>query len=1008
MIPYAKAADTLYINKKGEVKILNDWSQVFTIRIPKSDKNTVDIINELNKFEDVEYAEPPVEIKFDYTPNDLHEEGYQWYLPKIYAEYAWDITKGSNSIKIAVIEAGVASHDDIDNKLTGGETGSAGAHGLMVAGVAGCETNNDEGLASLGYNTMVVPRNYGTSANSIAADILDAADPYEDDADIINCSFKTINSNANGYYSYSYQVVEDAIEDAINWGKIVVASAGNPPVGDDLDTVPFTQWPAAYDGVIGVSATNNSDAFPSGYNYGSHVDLSAPGIGIRVLDLNNSFDTVDGTSFSSPLVCALAALVLSNDSNLSRTQIQKTLELSAKDLGTSDRDDYYGHGRINAYEAVRSLYVPDVYNSISDALNISKSGQKIIVTSGNHSLSSNITIPSGRTLVVSPNVTLTFSGSYKLNVYGSFKCEGSPGSYVTINGQNYYRSNYYDSMVDIKDGASADIQYTNFINSSYHLIVSSSADAEISHSSFSNFGFSTSSRAVSLHYCTGDVEINNCTFTGSGSKGIGVYSNNTGTNVTISENTFSNCRYGIRCYSSDALLSGNSIPSYYYYAIYSDNVGTDAEYWDNEITGNFSSYGVYLNSSSPYLYENTITNSKVFINSCSPSFAEPPSSRGYNTVTDAGAPLIYVQNYSTPYMGYDYNGGYNSIYDTDLPHIYASNHSGVYADRNYWGAEGPANQVDGTSWVLDRYPLNFNPNLSKSAVSSSEDGSVRPYEKEDEAEFMAAVDAGFNSDYAKAKELLHNLIYKETNSRFPALSVLMYDYFTKRELNDKKSTRSENVIQNELTTLVNDLCKKDIDDPLRPFGLKLSARESALDKDYNSLSSFNSQIISEYPNSIHEMTSLFDEISYQVEVKEDFVKAKDLLLRMDKAYPGEKLTLMAHVLLGENVDLYDSKLPKLAENTEISYIPTKFKMHPAFPNPFNPVTIIKYELPEEVHVKLSVYNINGQKIQDLMAGNREAGVHEVQFDGSKLPSGMYFYKIIAGKFSDVKRFLLIK
>jgi hypothetical protein len=650
--------------------------------------------------------------------------------------------------------------------------------------------------------------------------------------------------------------------------------------------------------------------------------------------------------------------------------------------------------------------------SIAQILSWSSSGWNVNILAGTYPQNDHLIVSSDRTLTLHSGVNINFSGSYKLDVYGSLNCEGSSGSNVTINGQNYSRSSYSNSMVDIKSGASADIDYTSFINSPYHLIVRNSADAEISHSTFSNFGFSTSSRAVTIYYSTGDVSIYNCTFTGSGSKGIGVYSNNTGTNVTIADNTFSNCRYAIRCYSSDALISGNTIPSYYYYGIYSDNVSYGAKYWENEITGNFSSYGVYLNSSTPYFFKNTLNQSKMLINSCSPNFYDPTGPvclKGYNTIHNAGAPLIKVQNYSTPYLGYGLEeSGYNSIYETDLPHMWITNYSGAYADNNYWGQEGPANYADGTSWFLDRWPLSFNPNLNKLGESSFEDFSIREDEKEDEEEFMAALDAGFKLDYVKAKERLNNLIYRETTSRFPALSVLMYDYFTKRELQDEKSSRDENVVINELTVLVDDLCKKEVGDPLRAFGLKISARESSLNKDYNSLSNFNSQIIAEYPNSIHEMTSLFDEISYQVEVKEDFAKAKELLLRMDKAYPDENLTLMAHVVLGENVDLYDSKLPKVAESKEALYIPASFKMHPAFPNPFNPATTIKYELPKDVHVKLSVYNINGQKILDLVKGYQVAGVHEIVFNGSNLSSGMYFYMISAGDFSDVKRLLLIK
>ncbi len=289
LIPKAKPADTLYVNKKGEIKKLNDWSQVFIVKIPNSAKNIMDIIDDLVKFEDVEYAQPPVQIKFDHTPDDLHEEGNQWYLTTINAEDAWDITTGSSSIKIAVIERGVASHTDIDNKLTGGDPGSYGFHGLMVAGVAGCETDNDLGLASLGYDVMIVPKNTGGTVSGIENAILEAADPNIEDADIINCSFKTIYGTEQQYSSYNFPTIEDAVEDAISKDRIVVASAGNEPEGGDQDEVPHTQWPAAYTGVIGVSATNNADGFPNGYNYGSLVDLSAPGIDIRVLHENNGY-----------------------------------------------------------------------------------------------------------------------------------------------------------------------------------------------------------------------------------------------------------------------------------------------------------------------------------------------------------------------------------------------------------------------------------------------------------------------------------------------------------------------------------------------------------------------------------------------------------------------------------------------------------------------------------------------------------------------------------------------
>lgn len=310
---------------------------------------------------EVDYVEPPVQFKNDETPNDLHLNGNQWYLTKIQAENAWDIEIGSSNIRIAIIEGhGVGDHIDVNNKFVAGETGSTGDHGIMVAGVAGAETDNSSGIASLGWNISLVRMN-GSNGTGIAPDIRNSADPnLSHQADIINCSFKTVWVNTNGtYYSYNYSVVEDAVEDAQAFEAIIVASAGNPPktAEGDLDVVPFTQWPAAYTDVIGVSATDISDQFPSDYNYGSHVDVSAPSISILTTGVNNSYVSANGTSFGSPLVAALAGLILSIDPSLSNSDVIDIIQSSAEDLGDPGRDDYFGFGRINALRSVVNSFI---------------------------------------------------------------------------------------------------------------------------------------------------------------------------------------------------------------------------------------------------------------------------------------------------------------------------------------------------------------------------------------------------------------------------------------------------------------------------------------------------------------------------------------------------------------------------------------------------------------------------------------------------------------------------
>jgi hypothetical protein len=97
----------------------------------------------------------------------------------------------------------------------------------------------------------------------------------------------------------------------------------------------------------------------------------------------------------------------------------------------------------------------------------------------------------------------------------------------------------------------------------------------------------------------------------------------------------------------------------------------------------------------------------------------------------------------------------------------------------------------------------------------------------------------------------------------------------------------------------------------------------------------------------------------------------------------------------------------------ISTVADKFSLSQNYPNPFNPVTNIKFAVPSNGYVKLSVYNALGQQVQSLLNGNINTGTYSVQFDGTKLNSGLYFYKLELnsndGKyFSDVKKLMLVK
>jgi len=89
-------------------------------------------------------------------------------------------------------------------------------------------------------------------------------------------------------------------------------------------------------------------------------------------------------------------------------------------------------------------------------------------------------------------------------------------------------------------------------------------------------------------------------------------------------------------------------------------------------------------------------------------------------------------------------------------------------------------------------------------------------------------------------------------------------------------------------------------------------------------------------------------------------------------------------------------------------IPTEYALHPAFPNPFNPVTTISYDLPKDSEISLTVYDVEGRKITTLSQGLKSAGSHVIEWSADGLPSGLYFVKLDASGFSDTQKLMLVK
>ncbi|KZM52887.1 peptidase S8 [Geobacillus stearothermophilus] len=301
----------------------------------------------------VEYCEPnyiymqndlsrPVE-----TPNDSFYARYQWNLPAIHTEAGWTLSRGKQTVPVAIIDSGVdLTHPDLIRRLGPGynvladdrSPNDENGHGTHVAGIIASQPNNDEGVAGITwFNPIMAVKalnadGYGTSID-VAKGIRWAVDH----------GAKVINLSLGNYQPSS--VLEEAIRYADAHDVVLVAASGN-------DSTSQPSFPAAYPEVISVGAVNPDLSYALYSNYGDYVDVVAPGTNIASTFTGHRYAALSGTSMAAPHVAALAALIRSVNPRLSNDEVRSIILESADDLGERGKDPYYGYGLINVYRAL--------------------------------------------------------------------------------------------------------------------------------------------------------------------------------------------------------------------------------------------------------------------------------------------------------------------------------------------------------------------------------------------------------------------------------------------------------------------------------------------------------------------------------------------------------------------------------------------------------------------------------------------------------------------------------
>lgn len=501
--------------------------------------------------------------------------------------------------------------------------------------------------------------------------------------------------------------------------------------------------------------------------------------------------------------------------------------------------------------------------------------------------------------------------------------------------------------------------------------------------------------------------------------GIRFYSGSSG---TIDYATINNATYGVYVSGATPVIK-NSNFSDNSYGLYINNSYSFSWTVNSILNNTFednSSYGVYLYNSSPTLKGNYFTgngNALALVIGCNPlitnndissntyyglgcfSSSSPVmyyhhmrSTGGYNEIRNNGNPEIKITGSSNPLLGNSMYNGNNSIVDASGTLILNQTTNTISAENNWWGSSsGPsAGQFTGS---VDYNPyLTSDPNAAIKGPQDPNNNLATTKGLND------ALSAFFNADYSNAAALFKD--YISNNPTDPQIVIFIQYYLFSL---DQSVSRSNAI--SEFSQLKN-----------IAFTDKVGADISGL---YSALLERNG-------NYNEALTELNEGITTKATAENknqlNLQKAHLLIHSLQNKEKGKEI--LRQILNEENKDSYlyeiayyeletlNSESGNSKNNNLISTIedeqPVDYELANNYPNPFNPSTMIRFSIPQQEKVQLHVYDILGRHVAEVVNETLSAGKYNVDFDGSKLTSGMYIYKLDAGTFTESKKMLLVK
>jgi thermitase len=357
---FASLPDVAQIAARHQGKIVDTVSFKGVVRAAVVELPLTSVTSFVGEVDDAKlasYVEPNMKMQTQLVPNDP-SWNLQWGPQKVQADWAWNTTTGNSSVLVAVVDTGIDySHPELTANFVplgfdwaNNDTDPSDdcGHGTHCAGIIAAAINNGIGIAGLAQVRIMAEKVLDYSGwgydDWVANGIIHAVDQ----------GAKVISMSLGG--SGDSELIHDAVRYAYSAGVLVIAAAGN-------DNTNMKMYPAAYDEVIAVAATDQNDFKAYFSNWGDWIELAAPGVEIYStmptyhVTMNDegyasNYDYMSGTSMACPHVAGVAALLWSHYPTKSRDWIRQWLRYTADDLGDSGFDVYYGYGRINARNAV--------------------------------------------------------------------------------------------------------------------------------------------------------------------------------------------------------------------------------------------------------------------------------------------------------------------------------------------------------------------------------------------------------------------------------------------------------------------------------------------------------------------------------------------------------------------------------------------------------------------------------------------------------------------------------